>query len=242
MNEEEKQLRRLKIEANRQQRKTSFCSTTDSETNSSDVSGCSENPLANEQANQSNLESSNLCDSFENDFMLEALENDSISAEQINQQIMEIENSFTSEDTHNHISDEVFEKVVDFELSVIPIPRPISQQKPNEFNEREIQVLSELLSATHLIRQPLTRITKEITNIPDLRKTMSYKYDRDIKTFVKAMKSLRGFNSLCEIDRIALLKDHCFAILLMRSVMFYNYETHYWTLFMVSLRIKIIKH
>ena len=202
--------------------------TSDSESNSTEVYEKDSNILSSDLLIDLNS-------SEGNDLLIEALDDNNISDDQINQQIMEIERSVKSDNGCDDISDEVYQKVADLELSVIPINRPLSHQMPDQFNDREMQILNELLNAVQIIRQPITKITTEIQNVFELRRTMSYKYDREIKNLVKTSKSLRAFNCLCEGDRIALLKDHCLAVLLMRSVMCYNYETKYWTIFMVSV-------
>ena len=67
------------------------------------------------------------------------------------------------------------------------------------------------MNASLLWKAPLEKkVIREITNMTDCREALTYVYDHEIKNMVKLSKSLNSFNSLCENDRITLLKNHCF--------------------------------
>lgn len=239
MNEEEKHQRRVKIEANRQRRKLSLNMAPDSNSDSNSVEAeesqdCLDICQPSTQSKQLEDMASNL--SLGNqDFLIEALHNNSITINDINDQIMEIENSVIAEAVTDDISKDVYHQVVDFELSLIPIERPIGDQSPHDFNQKELIIMSELMNASRLWRAPLQKkVIREITNMTDCRKALTFVYDHEIKNMVKLSKSLNSFNNLCENDRISLLKNHCFPLLLMRGILCYNFQNQCWTLFLVS--------
>ncbi|CAG2167953.1 unnamed protein product [Oppiella nova] len=183
-------------------------------------------------------------------------DNNSICSEQLIDEILENEyhnhhhnhqnyhnltNSATADDTE--ISDEVYEKVVEFELSVIPIAQPIIENNTS-LNDCEYSVLRELLNATQILNReyyPQTRRLSEITTVPDLRKTMSFIFEKEIQNVVNVMKGLSGFQKMCESDKIALLKNSAIETLFMRSVSHYNQEKDYITLTMDTNNSILIK-
>ncbi|CAG2116162.1 unnamed protein product, partial [Medioppia subpectinata] len=130
--------------------------------------------------------------------------------------------SFTAGDDTD-ISDDVYERVVQFELSIIPIATDSSAES-TPFNDSERKVLRELLDAVHnsLIECPKTASVTEIVTLHELRQTMGYIWEREIQMIVAFMKSLQSFQRLCETDRIALLKNSSFEVLYLLSIMRYN--------------------
>ncbi|CAG2112866.1 unnamed protein product [Medioppia subpectinata] len=142
--------------------------------------------------------------------------------------------SFTAADDTD-IADDVYEKVVQFELSIIPIATDSSAES-TPFNDSERKVLRELLNAVHnsLIDCPKTSSVTEIVTLHELRQTMGYIWEREIQMIVAFMKSLQSFQRLCETDRIALLKNSSFEVLYLLSIMRYNPAADCLTLPMVS--------
>ena len=226
-------MRKAKIEANRRRSKTSLGIGIDSDSNSLEADETQDNHKDFSQ--DSGLEDTTSQLNIESDFLIEALENNNISVDDINDQIMEIENTIMGDDnTDTDVAQNIYHQTVGFELSDIPIDRPIAAN-PNEFNLKEMEILRELMNATRLCKNPEQKnIIKVIENMAELKEYLTYVYDQEIKNFVKLSKSLHSFNSLCETDRLCLVRNHCFPALLMRAVLSYNFDTKYWILFLVS--------
>ncbi|CAG2108303.1 unnamed protein product [Medioppia subpectinata] len=128
-----------------------------------------------------------------------------------------IQNTFTT----FAVSDKVFDKVVEFEMSVIPIGRPIDTSKTS-FNQMEMNLLIELLEATKLMGLPLRGTTIEINNTDDYYSIMGYKFDRAIRTLTRVVKGLSAFNTICEEDKILLLKYSSIQVIFLRSILYFN--------------------
>ncbi|CAG2163687.1 unnamed protein product [Oppiella nova] len=120
------------------------------------------------------------------------------------------------------ISDDIIQKSVEFEFSVIPIARPIAEYKCN-FNETESFMLNELFGAIKWVGvQRREHITSDITNVTDIHQTMVQKFENAIRSSTRAMRQLTPFRMMCESDQISLLKYGCLEIIYLRSILSFN--------------------
>jgi hypothetical protein len=132
------------------------------------------------------------------------------------------------------IPDIVYEKTIEVEFAQIPIRQTISQMDTHirELNQLENNRLNELSIATTVLKMPLPRITSEATGLVDAIKMA----DQAIRRLIKVSKKINAFKSLCQSDQIALLKAGCTEILILRSVVTFNYESEYWTVYNVCIQ------
>ena len=210
LSEEQKQLRRKKIEEKKQIRKNSIHS-----------SGTSDSTVGS----STETEGSDSVDLFE----------DNISDEEIITNIMEIEKymQFEENDKNDEISDDVYQKAVELEFAVLPIVRPLPTNS-NTFNEMECNRLTELFNAMKIMETSETTNPSEIINPNAMCAIMAKKFDHDIRSLVAVSKGLDAFNNLCENDQISLLKYGSSEVFLMRSVLNFNFETNCLTIHLVS--------
>ncbi|CAG2166098.1 unnamed protein product, partial [Oppiella nova] len=122
----------------------------------------------------------------------------------------------------NAVRDAIIQKTVEFELAVIPIARPMAENKTN-FNETETHILIELMTSTKAMGLPLTKNTLEVSTIHDYYRTFVVKFEKGIRNVTKAVKGLTPFKNICESDQISLLKYGCIEVLIMRSILYFNY-------------------
>jgi len=160
--------------------------------------------------------------------IIEILDNNNVSEEQISSQIKEIENSFVD---HNHISEEAYKKALELELAVLPIPRPIHT---NVFNETEGMRFTELIQVTSCFRSPIPKCTSQVFNFTDAVTVLIKKCDEEVREVVQAFKKLNAFRSMCESDQLLLLKYGAIQMICMRAVHCYDDSTENWCIPMVS--------
>ncbi len=101
-----------------------------------------------------------------------------------------------------------------------------------ELNQLENNRLNELSTAMNILQMPLPRITSEATGLMDAIKMT----DQAIRRLIKMSKRINAFKSLCQSDQIALLKAGCTEMIILRSVMTFNYESEYWTVYNVCIK------
>jgi hypothetical protein len=132
------------------------------------------------------------------------------------------------------IPDIVYEKTIEVEFAQIPIRQTITEMNTNitELNQLENNRLNELSTAMNVLKIPLPRITSEATGLVDAIKMT----DQAIRRVIKMSKKINAFKSLCQSDQIALLKAGCTEMIILRSVMTFNYESEYWTVYNVCIQ------
>ncbi|CAG2170631.1 unnamed protein product [Oppiella nova] len=142
----------------------------------------------------------------------------------------------TTHDTNDYHKDITDSEIIDFldfmsdvrkpegqSVSVIPIYRPLMDYR-NQLNDLESSKLRELLTATDSIRVwPVT--AWEIRN----NWVMFHKINEQTMKMIQMSKRLSAFNSLCENDRISLIKYGCFALYYMSIVPNYNTDKDCWS-------------
>ncbi|CAG2178211.1 unnamed protein product [Oppiella nova] len=142
----------------------------------------------------------------------------------------------TTHDTNDYHKDITDSEIIDFldlmsnvrkpvgqSVSVTPIYRPLMDYR-NQLNDLESSKLRELLTATDSIRVwPVT--AWEVRN----NWVMFYKINEQTMKMIQMSKRLSAFNSLCENDRISLIKYGCFALYYMSIVPNYNTDKDCWS-------------
>jgi len=92
-------------------------------------------------------------------------------------------------------------------------------------NELEWGKLNEIVAAFDMIRAPIfTRPYNEHSSYVDVAELT----ERTVRRLIKVCKMLKGFRDLCIEDQISLLKGGCIEMILMRSVLTYNFEENCW--------------
>ncbi|CAG2163686.1 unnamed protein product [Oppiella nova] len=123
----------------------------------------------------------------------------------------------------NEVSDETYQKAIEFQFSVIPIARPIAEYKCN-FNDKEMYLLYELCDAVKdLGVQHGSIVTSELITSAHFQQTVSIRWDNIIKTVTRAIRKLAPFRAMCESDQILLLKSGCLEIAYLCSILRYNF-------------------
>ncbi|XP_054169198.1 nuclear receptor ROR-beta-like [Oppia nitens] len=141
-----------------------------------------------------------------------------------------------SEDTQYEsidISDDVIQKAIQFELTPIPIPKPLTPNK-NELNDMEKYLLNELFDSFKSIGNYSERnrsvITSQISTPNEINCCMFFKIDKGVRIITSAAKRLSAFRNICQRDQISLLKYGCIESVFMRSVVYYNWSIDCWIL------------
>ncbi|CAG2170721.1 unnamed protein product [Oppiella nova] len=242
LNDEEREMKRLKILENKKKKDNSFNS--NDESLESLIDSSQETSLGNDISNTNN--------NTNNDILCEILDDNHFSADALNQQIMEIEstvskdfidnivdnsfdntindqqigvynncNEINSQSDYN-VSNETIEKAVEFAVSVVPIARPLSECKTG-FNVTEIYLLIEMKTCTKFLGAPMSTNIKSLDTMYDIHQSFTTKYDTSIRDQTKAVKWLSAFRNICCEDQISLLKYGCFDIIFLRSIMYFDY-------------------
>ncbi|CAG2118514.1 unnamed protein product, partial [Medioppia subpectinata] len=123
--------------------------------------------------------------------------------------------------------------IIDFlDLTLEPVVhRPIADYN-HSFNENEFGRLNELMAATsHLQRHFIPVVTDELSHFQDCIDCMVSKIEKDIPALVRMCKSLRAFHTVCDGDQISLLKMGGLDVLLLRSIVSYDSLTNSWIIF-----------
>jgi len=133
------------------------------------------------------------------------------------------------------------EKGAEFLSSVVAVTQHVTDYNKS-FNTYECDKLIELFSAINFIREPTLPIEPVVTDMMNFKMAMVFKLDKEIRNFITVAQNLAEFDSLCENDRIALVKYGSVEIIGMRMIQFYNMAAQSWTIFMVSLINKSYCH
>ncbi|CAG2167705.1 unnamed protein product [Oppiella nova] len=229
LNDEEKQVRRKKIEEKRSKKRKNSVQSSSSETKSTSDSSNTGNPSPGALA--TDLNSIEVYD-----------QNNDISDDEIIHNITDIESYIFSDDVVVHkdddddddnddIAPDVYQKAVELEFAVLPIARPMGENS-NTFNELEYNRLTELFTALNIMQTQLPENSVEMKSMDEMCNIMATKVDKEIRALVTVSKNLSAFNTMCENDQISLLKYGSLEIFSMRSVLTYDFINDSWTLVM----------
>ena len=133
---------------------------------------------------------------------------------------------------NNELPEAVYRKAVEFEFSMVPIARPITDYR-NTFNELEGNKLTELLNATSVMQSLAASITSQATNLLEVCQVMGLKCEQDIRDCIKMSKRLTGFNTIREDDKYVLMKHTSLGLSCLRSVIIYDTDKEYFTMTLV---------
>ena len=136
-------------------------------------------------------------------------------------------------DNSDEISDSTYEKAVELELSVIPIPKSV--RGSNQLNEVEYNRIIEIFNASLSFRRPYPVNQIVFGKAEDLSKFFIERFEDFSRKFVTASKSLKSFNELCQNDQIALIKSATLETMFMRTAQYFDYINEQWTFYWVSL-------
>lgn len=134
---------------------------------------------------------------------------------------------------NEELSEAVYKKAVEFEFSVVPIARPITDYK-NNFNEAEGMKLTELLNATSLMQGLAMSTTSQATNLLEVCRVMGLKCEQDIRDIIKVSKRLTAFNTIREDDKYVLMKHTTLGLSCLRSVIVFDPSKENFTMTLVS--------
>ncbi|CAG2111892.1 unnamed protein product, partial [Medioppia subpectinata] len=145
----------------------------------------------------------------------------------------------------DEISDRTYQKAVELELAVLPIPKPLDNCTAlNEAERTRMAELFKVQAALNWKRLPDNKLVAE--TIDEVIKFFVSKFDIYVQHLVDTTKQLAAFQCLCENDKIALVKYSSLEILLMRTAINFNYENEYWTFIMdeensIILKLDLLK-
>ena len=103
------------------------------------------------------------------------------------------------------------------ELSLVPVCRPITDYR-NNLTEMEGKYLTELQTATNILRTPIGTITSEATTFGDAVHVLFSARRLDIEKFVSMAKNLVAFKDIKEHDRLLIIKPGIIEMFHMRNV------------------------
>ncbi|CAG2100788.1 unnamed protein product [Medioppia subpectinata] len=148
--------------------------------------------------------------------------------------------NYTQNSLTHYSPERVDEKVVsDYEMPVIPIGRPIDGHK-SDFNEIEMRMVTEVIQSATNMGGPYAKLVFEIDDNHSFQTVFSAKFDKCVRNVTKATKGLTAFNTICEDDRILLLKYSCIEVIFLRSILYFNGNIDYLKLPMDMERSFII--
>ncbi|CAG2100791.1 unnamed protein product [Medioppia subpectinata] len=187
---------------------------------------------------------------LDTDLLSTILDDNNFSVDALNEQIIDIETSISANYQANHIStdnqqnsdnytqnslthyyspESVGEKVVlGYEMPVIPIARPIDGHK-SDFNEIEIYIITELIQSTEFRSFGTNSVF--ISDNNGFNFIFAEKFDKYVRNVTQAVKGLTAFNTICEDDRILLLKYSCIEVIFLRSILCLNDTADYIKLY-----------
>ncbi|CAG2105797.1 unnamed protein product, partial [Medioppia subpectinata] len=129
-----------------------------------------------------------------------------------------------------------------YESALIPVVRPVLVIN-NNFNASEHQFFSELLSAIsqlHLNVDPVA--IHELKTFEEYRHSMLPKMESDFKVMVNVCKSLHTFRSVCDSDRMALFKPGTREALMLHAFgHFYDHGNQCWNINMDDGTVYVLK-
>ncbi|CAG2107969.1 unnamed protein product [Medioppia subpectinata] len=111
-------------------------------------------------------------------------------------------------------------------MPVIPIARPIDGHK-SDFNETEMYIISELIQSTQFGSIMGTNSVFKINDNHGFNFILTERFDNYVRNETKAVKGLTAFNTICEDDRILLLKYSCIEVTFLRSILYLNDTADY---------------
>ena len=123
--------------------------------------------------------------------------------------------------------------------SMTAIQRPITDYNKT-FNELEGNRLTELLNAIELMADPSVPISHQISNFWDAVHVMHLKLDIDSRKLVKMTKSLSAFRAIDENDKIILIKFSSIEIVIIRMILYFDFQFEYWNIITVSFMHSIV--
>ncbi|CAG2108302.1 unnamed protein product [Medioppia subpectinata] len=109
-------------------------------------------------------------------------------------------------------------------MPVIPIGRPIDGHR-TAFNETEIHIITELIQSTDFRSFGTNSVF--ISDNNDFNFLFTEKFDNYVRNVTQAVKGLTAFNTICEDDRILLLKYSCIEMIFLRSILCLNDNADY---------------
>ncbi|XP_054169142.1 vitamin D3 receptor A-like [Oppia nitens] len=150
-------------------------------------------------------------------------------------------NNQNSDQIFDNISDLVFHDTVELEFTVSPIERPVADHRYT-FNELEGYKMTELFGSSHPFTEPKSRQIRRAMNYADLYMAMTYKIDQQMLRLINMSKSLSTFNTICENDKICLIKYGALELFCLRAVPFYDCLLNQWTYTLVSCRRRDVSY
>ncbi|CAG2173097.1 unnamed protein product [Oppiella nova] len=150
-------------------------------------------------------------------------------------------NTIVEED---EISDRTYQKAVELELAVLPIPRTINDY--TTLNEVECNRMIELFSIQMSLNRPQPQNKLEAQTVEDVINFFVSRFEVYVQRFVDTTKSLSAFNDICENDQIALIKYSSLETLLLRTALTFDYQHEFWTFYMdednsIILKLDLLK-
>ena len=219
MTEEERKARKLKIEENRKKRKES--------SNSESICD-STSDLNDTYHNFKKISNDNFEDLYANNLRISA-------------EVIKTEN-YIKDNEVPVISNQVYYKVLEFEMSANPILRPLNDQHIG-FTEVESNRIEELTRAARTaVEAPYQKVTNEYERSvieafrnntytgDDIDKLMAIYLEQMVQKTIKFSHNINAFMSLNENDQLALIKYGCIEICSIRSVRYFNFDHEYWNL------------
>ncbi|RWS30466.1 nuclear hormone receptor 48-like protein [Leptotrombidium deliense] len=205
LSDEEKRVKKAKIEENRLKRST-------------------EAKLVTFESEQSPYNSQESGESWMNNVIAERTENNSFNCS------IDLIASRKLVAKQN-IEDATYEKLVEAEFTLLPtrnlLHTKFDKTSSAQLNAIEKEKLEELIEANEILKLPLsTSLTPDSSNgsfMDVIRMT-----DQAIRRIIQMAKKISGFRNLCQEDQVALLKGGCTELMILRSVMSYNIEKDCW--------------
>ncbi|CAG2167278.1 unnamed protein product, partial [Oppiella nova] len=114
----------------------------------------------------------------------------------------------------------------------------------NIFTDMEGIRLLELFRSSGAFQRilvPLSEITTQIDNYPQLYPILDKFFDKEIRNCITLSKNLSTFEVMCENDRLSLVKYGCVDIMCLRSAAYYHRLNEYWTIFLDQNHSFLIK-
>ncbi|CAG2180790.1 unnamed protein product, partial [Oppiella nova] len=144
----------------------------------------------------------------------------------------------------DEISDRTYQKAVELELAVLPIPRTINDY--TTLNDVECNRMIELFSIQMSLTRPQPQNKLEAQTVEDVINFFVSKFELYVQRFVDTTKSLSAFNDICENDQIALIKYSSLETLLLRTALTFDYQHEFWTFIMdddnsIILKLDLLK-
>ncbi|CAB4059110.1 NR1IN [Lepeophtheirus salmonis] len=149
------------------------------------------------------------------------------SADQLNQSLSE-ESSSTSTVCESAINDSCIQIALQTEFHPTSLENnpKTETNSTNEFNSKEMSRIQELFVASMFLEEPLDPKTSNPSNLISLINLT----DLAVKRIIKMTRGIVAFNSLCQEDRIALLKGGCSELMMLRSIKNFDADKNSWRL------------